>query len=279
MSRMPVALSDGDVQAMLDFLYLAGEVEGPEAFTEPVLRAFRALIRSDRGGVCNVFAGLDPRSDPERRTVLDFASIDCDWCVDVDLFWDDAWDEACRQFVERNEIVPPHPRFMLRPVRQSDVVTYREQRRNELWWHVARHFGDDGVILWLPAPDEGVLRRISFGSQKRGGVTERDVRILELLTPQIGQMYRRAARRRAVSEPTRNGLTPREYEVIHLVGEGKTNQEIARVLWLSPHTVRKHLENVYEKLEVTNRTAALAALFGAPERRSNGATTNGDGTH
>jgi DNA-binding CsgD family transcriptional regulator len=40
-------------------------------------------------------------------------------------------------------------------------------------------------------------------------------------------------------------LTPREQEVLSWVSRGKTNAEIARQIWVSPGTVRKHLENVY----------------------------------
>ena len=53
-------------------------------------------------------------------------------------------------------------------------------------------------------------------------------------------------------------LTPREREVVVLVAEGMTNAEIARRLWISPGTVRRHLENVFRKLEVHTRTAAVA---------------------
>jgi DNA-binding CsgD family transcriptional regulator len=56
-------------------------------------------------------------------------------------------------------------------------------------------------------------------------------------------------------------LTRREKQVVALVAQG-TNAEVARILWLSPGTVRKHLENAYAKLGVTNRTAAVAAFFG-----------------
>jgi DNA-binding CsgD family transcriptional regulator len=134
--------------------------------------------------------------------------------------------------------------------------------------------GAESVWLWLPAPDEGVIRRIAFSSEKRGGVSERDVRILELLTPHLVQLYRRAAARR-VAAGDRHGLTPREYEIMSLVGTGKTNREIARVLWLSPHTVRKHLENTFGKLSVTNRTAATARVFGTGGSHGNGTTVNG----
>ena len=55
-----------------------------------------------------------------------------------------------------------------------------------------------------------------------------------------------------------DSLTPREREVVVLVAEGKTNAEIARQLWISPGTVRRHLENVFAKLDVHTRTAAVA---------------------
>jgi DNA-binding CsgD family transcriptional regulator len=59
------------------------------------------------------------------------------------------------------------------------------------------------------------------------------------------------------------GLTPRETEVLGWVASGRTNADIARLLFISPHTVRKHLENIFEKLEVRTRTAAVAcARFG-----------------
>jgi DNA-binding CsgD family transcriptional regulator len=55
-------------------------------------------------------------------------------------------------------------------------------------------------------------------------------------------------------------LTARERDVMRCVAAGKTNAEIAQLLWITPGTVRKHLENVYGKLGVNSRTAALARL-------------------
>jgi DNA-binding CsgD family transcriptional regulator len=57
-------------------------------------------------------------------------------------------------------------------------------------------------------------------------------------------------------------LTAREREVLAWVARGKTNAEIARLLWLAPSTVGKHLENVYGKLGVGTRTAAVARFLG-----------------
>jgi DNA-binding CsgD family transcriptional regulator len=53
-------------------------------------------------------------------------------------------------------------------------------------------------------------------------------------------------------------LTARELEILAWVAQGKTNYEVAEILWIAPTTVRKHLENVFAKLAVHNRTAAAA---------------------
>lgn len=54
------------------------------------------------------------------------------------------------------------------------------------------------------------------------------------------------------------GLTTRETEVLSWLSKGKTNRDIAQILGLSPRTIDKHLEQVYAKLGVENRTAAAA---------------------
>ena len=63
----------------------------------------------------------------------------------------------------------------------------------------------------------------------------------------------------------RFGLTPRENEILQLVSQGKTNDEIATRLGVSLRTIHKHLEHVYEKMGVENRTAAVARLYELPE--------------
>ena len=53
-------------------------------------------------------------------------------------------------------------------------------------------------------------------------------------------------------------LSSRELEVLHLLAQGRTNQEIARQLIVAPGTVKAHASNIYRKLDVTNRTEAVA---------------------
>jgi DNA-binding NarL/FixJ family response regulator len=91
--------------------------------------------------------------------------------------------------------------------------------------------------------------------------------MLQLLRPHLASVYRAVKLRRRLATITANigadeakGLTPREREVMLCVGDGSSNAEIARTLVVEPSTVRKHLEHIYAKLGVGNRTAALAKL-------------------
>ena len=96
--------------------------------------------------------------------------------------------------------------------------------------------------------------------------SKRDLLMLDALrAPLIGyESYRRLAatvadlRSARPASASGGGLTARECEVLDLVADGATNAVIAERLWISPATVRKHLENIYAKLDVGSRTAALA---------------------
>jgi DNA-binding CsgD family transcriptional regulator len=59
------------------------------------------------------------------------------------------------------------------------------------------------------------------------------------------------------------GLTPREAEVVRLVGAGARNADIARALGIALPTVKTHLEHVFAKVGVRSRTALVARLFGS----------------
>ena len=62
----------------------------------------------------------------------------------------------------------------------------------------------------------------------------------------------------ARDEPGAPLLTPREVEILALVGEGASNKAVARRLGISAHTVKFHLEAVFRKLGVTTRAEAVA---------------------
>ncbi len=55
-----------------------------------------------------------------------------------------------------------------------------------------------------------------------------------------------------------DALTPAEWRILRLLGKGLSNAQIARELTISPNTLRTHLKNIYRKLNLTNRSAAVA---------------------
>ncbi|TDX08759.1 response regulator transcription factor [Kribbella sp. VKM Ac-2566] len=61
--------------------------------------------------------------------------------------------------------------------------------------------------------------------------------------------------------PAADLLSPRELEVLQLVAAGNTNREAARHLFISEATVKTHLLNIYAKLDVSDRAAAVAEGF------------------
>ncbi len=121
----------------------------------------------------------------------------------------------------------------------------------------------DAVLAWMlgclaqeprKEPDElqfaqdGAQTRISFlGETDRGDV------LLRLADATAGDAL--------ATIKLRYGLTQREAEVLSWIARGKSNRDIAAILSLSPRTVDKHLEVVFTKLHVENRTAAAALIL------------------
>lgn len=66
------------------------------------------------------------------------------------------------------------------------------------------------------------------------------------------------------SDLVRLGISEREADVLYWLIEGKGNADIAAILGIAPSTVKKHLEHIFEKLGVENRTAAIMTALQAP---------------
>jgi DNA-binding NarL/FixJ family response regulator len=62
-------------------------------------------------------------------------------------------------------------------------------------------------------------------------------------------------------DPDEEGLSTREIEVLELVAHGTSNKEIAKQLWVSETTVKSHMLHIFDKLDVTDRTAAVTAAL------------------
>jgi DNA-binding NarL/FixJ family response regulator len=113
------------------------------------------------------------------------------------------------------------------------------------------------MMLCLPSQPHRV-RKLLFFRESGAHFTPRERGILKLLRPHLYDAYR-AQRRRQDATPQ---LTGRQRQLLGLVAAGYTNRQIARRLFISDATVRKHLEHIFERLQVISRTAAVTRAFG-----------------
>jgi DNA-binding CsgD family transcriptional regulator len=124
---------------------------------------------------------------------------------------------------------------------------------------------EHNLMLTLPAgpallPGPARTMRLFFLRGPGSDFSERDRALLTLLRPHLHQAYLDAERRRHPSPR----LTPRQADLLRLVAAGYTNTQIARRLGLSESTVRTHLENIFRRLRVSSRAAAVTRALPDP---------------
>jgi DNA-binding CsgD family transcriptional regulator len=142
----------------------------------------------------------------------------------------------------------------------TDFCSMREYRQTPMYLDYMKPAGIDHEIM-ATIPDGGSrqLRLIIFRGRTDPDFTERDRALIMLLRPHLRDAHLDVLRRRSGIP----ALTARQWEFLRLVEQGLGNRQIARRLGVSENTVRKHLENIFARLEVSNRTAAVARAFPA----------------
>jgi DNA-binding NarL/FixJ family response regulator len=120
----------------------------------------------------------------------------------------------------------------------------------------------------LQAPYEAARARVLMGLACRA-LGDTDTAELELdaacrVFQQLGaapEIARVEAESRMAAPSAAGGLTAREVQVLRLVAAGKGNRAIAADLVISEHTVARHVQNIFAKLDVSSRSAATAFAF------------------
>jgi DNA-binding NarL/FixJ family response regulator len=132
--------------------------------------------------------------------------------------------------------------------------------------------GDTKVIM-LTAHDDRRLMVESVQAGARGYVLKvrdaeylvRSVRLVAegnlVIDPDLVSVLAEELSEARTGSPGGETLTERELEILQLLAFGYTNRDIGRRLYISPDTVKTHLEHVYQKLGASDRTAAVAEAF------------------
>jgi DNA-binding CsgD family transcriptional regulator len=236
--------------------------------TEGDLRTLLGIVSKDRSDLPSEGLPLSLLADLLDQVGCDFVSfygLDTDrqmtWfhqdfpasCGDDETyeqaFWAHYWDFAPFSYPDRSGD--------LRTVtKTSDFYTARQLHHTGSYSDYIHPLGlEHAVKLCLPA---GPRRTVRLGFFRDSGpdFSERDRGLLALLRPHLHQAYVDAERRRRHRQ-----LTPRQRDLLRLVAAGHTNAQIARCLGISKATVRTHLENIYTRLRVSSRTAAVTHAF------------------
>jgi DNA-binding NarL/FixJ family response regulator len=114
--------------------------------------------------------------------------------------------------------------------------------------------GESRVPDLLGAGARGVLTRETDGARLMAAL-----QAVALGLVVVDQRFSEGAlRRRAAAEPLVESLTPRELEVLHLIGQGLSNRAIAERLAISEHTAKFHVNAILGKLGAQTRAEAVA---------------------
>ncbi|WUJ72989.1 response regulator transcription factor [Kribbella soli] len=241
-----LTVTERDLRRMLDVVDHQRWGGAGQEFPREVLRGLRELIPADditfqvSRPHDRVFIGL------EELSTLPPEDEEDGW---DELFWKLYWrHKTC----SRPQRTGDHESVWM----LSDYLSLRQLANSEagLW---DRMNGVRSEIA-VPFPEhDGEDRRMLLFRTDGPGFSERERLMLQLLRPHLVEIRRDLERRRAGIPD----LTSRQWELLRLVAAGHSNTQIARRLFVAEGTVRKHLENIYERLGVNSRTAAVATAF------------------
>jgi DNA-binding CsgD family transcriptional regulator len=236
-------LGAADLDGALGVVREAATAEGEQPFELPVIDRLALLVPADR---CGYFEYRNP--GPPHQDLYNVKQP-----FGAELRWESEELTAALPFwdLADQQQTPFARRF-------GDNLTRAQRLRNPWYVEVMRPVGlEHEMKLWLPAPT-GWVRGFFFNREAgRRNFNERDRAVLTALRPHLGLLRERWQQRHRPA-----GLTDREIELLRLVRQGLTNREIADRLVISTGTIRTHLENIFEKLEVHTRTGAVARAFG-----------------
>ena len=253
---------EAEVQRLLGRLDVAEELYREASHQgwdpQPGLAQLRLAQGRVEVAASTIRRALDEAADPLRRAVLLPA------CVEISLASGDV-DAAAAACADLEELADGFESEML-----GAMVAYARgavglaQADPQSALPALRRAAD--VWHGLEAPYEVARARELVGLACRA-LGDVDAATLELEAAQAAfeRLGAEPDRRRAearLAPPVRPaGLTAREVEVLRLVAAGRSNREISAELVISEHTVARHLQNIFAKLDVSSRTAAASFAF------------------
>jgi DNA-binding CsgD family transcriptional regulator len=245
-------VSHGMLGRIQRFLLEVHSIESPEELRTAIPRGAARLIASDRAN----FNEFDVCG--QRRLVVP---------APVPAYWKKLGPVLLAHMHEHPLGNPAYPPPWHRAGTFEDPPYGRQWAKSTLYHEYYLPAGIRDQLL-VPILQRGSMRYSLAFNRASGRFAPEERAALEFVSPHIALALRRTARGaelRAGGTACRS-LTRREREVLHWLGEGKRNAEIAAILGLSSRTVSTHVEHILEKLGVETRTAAARIAFASALR-------------
>jgi DNA-binding CsgD family transcriptional regulator len=245
---MPMTITQRDFRIMLDIVATPGDPDTADPLPVSVLTRLRELIPSD----AVTFVMLDSQRHEAviGQEVSDRPVPDEDYEGLAAAFWKHYWHtpHACYPDVSGD---------LGSIMTMSDFYGERELHATLMYCEFLKLGGSERLMMVCLPSQPGRVLRLLFWRGPGPDFSQRDRDVLTLLRPHLHNAYRDQQRR----QHTGPQLTSRQWGLLRLVAAGHTNGQIGRRLSISEATVRKHLEHIFERLQVTSRTAAVSRAF------------------
>ena len=234
----PISLGTADLRRLCAAVDKSQLAQPGESMPVSVLEALRELVPCDDVSYQVM--------DPTREVIREVRSLEPDESDNdsEELFW--------RVFRTSPACNYPQRTGDFTSVRRATDFYSAREFRSSL---VSELFRVQGVryetLIPLP-PDGDIDHRIILWRFDGPDFSDGDQLLLTLLRPALAELDLALRLRRSTP------LTPRQSQLLELVADGLTNRQIAKQLGLSEGTVRRHLENSFERLGVRSRAAAAA---------------------
>jgi DNA-binding CsgD family transcriptional regulator len=253
-------LRQRDLKASLSYLRQLYAQRDLESFKNHVLKTITTVVPSE----FTTYNELDLRTS---KNIWEWEPTPSDLPELTKIFARYMGENPCLDYFQRTSDG--------RATKISDFLTQRELRKLGYYNEYLRRAGIEHrmSIVFPKAPSSVVA--LALGRSGKD-FSERDRLLLDLLRPHLMQAYDNAAalariRREGSAHPSPMkdvllsreslkllGLTNRETEILVGIAQGRTNKQIAANLYVSPFTIKTHLQHVYRKLGAESRTEALA---------------------
>ena len=161
-----------------------------------------------------------------------------------------------REYFQYRDPISSKMRAVKSAVRVNEVILFEELERTEFWNDFLQRDGlYRGINLFLFDGHRDIGDYRLWRARDRRSFDEGDIAMLNGIAPHLARALIRQNSRF-------EGLTARERDVAHLVSKGCRDQDIARILGISPSTVRTHLNRALEKRFCANRAELAVSVSG-----------------